>query len=126
MSDSNTPALIRCGPAEGVPLVWTPSRVVRGTAEQRAWVLYEDATGQFAAGIWECDEGCWEVHYTESEFFQMLEGRIRIVDAAQNVREVVAGESFVIPVGFRGTWEVLEPARKYFVTFETKAIDSEP
>jgi uncharacterized cupin superfamily protein len=120
MSPLDVAALIPFGRALGDPLVWTPAEVLSGGASQRAWVLYEDPTRQFAAGLWECDEGLWTVRYTECEFVQMLAGRIRIVDAAQNVREVVAGESFVIPVGFRGTWEVLEPARKYFVTFEAR------
>jgi uncharacterized cupin superfamily protein len=94
--------------------------VLHGRAEQRAWILYEDPSGQFSAGIWECDEGCWRVNYTENEFVQMLSGRIRIVDAGQVVREVGVGDSFVVPQGFQGTWEVLEPARKYFAIYEDK------
>jgi uncharacterized cupin superfamily protein len=32
---------------------------------------------------------------------------------------VNAGDSFVIPSGFTGTWEVLTPTRKEFVIFES-------
>ncbi|HLD67170.1 MAG TPA: cupin domain-containing protein, partial [Pseudomonas sp.] len=28
------------------------------------------------------------------------------------------GDRFVIPAGFSGTWEVLEPCRKVYVMFE--------
>ena len=38
--------------------------------------------------------------------------------ATQDLR---AGDRFVIPAGFRGTWEVLETCRKIYVTFEQKA-----
>ena len=28
------------------------------------------------------------------------------------------GDAFVVPAGFDGTWENLEPARKYYAIFE--------
>ena len=34
------------------------------------------------------------------------------------VREVVAGDEFVIPGGFEGTWEVTERTRKIYVISE--------
>ncbi|MGA2551986.1 MAG: cupin domain-containing protein [Burkholderiaceae bacterium] len=114
-------ALIPFGPPAADPVVWTPSEVLQGSAEQRAWILYEDATHEFSAGIWECDDGKWTVHYTEHEFVHMLCGRIRIVDGAGMEREVGPGDSFVVPAGFVGTWEVVAPARKYFAIYEKKA-----
>ncbi|VVO42529.1 hypothetical protein PS704_06037 [Pseudomonas fluorescens] len=38
-----------------------------------------------------------------------------------NSKTVRAGDRFVIPAGFRGTWEVLETCRKIYVAFEQKA-----
>ena len=32
-----------------------------------------------------------------------------------------AGASFVIPAGFRGVWEVLEPTSKLYVIYEPAA-----
>jgi hypothetical protein len=34
------------------------------------------------------------------------------------VRTIRAGDAFVSPAGFSGTWEVLEPARKYYAIYE--------
>lgn len=42
-------------------------------------------------------------------------------DAEGNAKTLRAGDRFVIPAGFSGTWEVLEPCRKIYVVFEEKA-----
>lgn len=118
MVDAAAPLLIPMAPPDAQPLVWTPRDVLRGQAVQRAWILYQDPSAQFSAGIWECDEGAWTVHYTECEYVQMLAGRILIIDAQGQRRVVGPLDSFVVPVGFSGSWEVLEPARKYFAVFE--------
>ena len=41
-----------------------------------------------------------------------------IRDAEGNGKTVRAGDRFVIPAGFSGTWEVLETCRKVYVIFE--------
>ena len=41
-----------------------------------------------------------------------------IRDAEGNGKTVRAGDRFVIPAGFSGTWEVLEDCRKVYVIFE--------
>lgn len=48
----------------------------------------------------------------------MLAGKSIITDQGGNVLTVAAGESFVIPCGFVGTWEVVEPTTKRFVIYE--------
>jgi len=48
----------------------------------------------------------------------MTAGRIRITDEGGTQREFGAGDTFVVPAGFEGTWEVLEAARKLYVIYE--------
>lgn len=48
----------------------------------------------------------------------MLAGRIRIVADSGAVSEFSAGQSFVVPAGFAGIWEVIEPATKLYAIFE--------
>ena len=43
-----------------------------------------------------------------------------IRDQDGNAKTVRAGDRFVIPSGFSGTWEVLEACRKVYVIFEPK------
>lgn len=42
-------------------------------------------------------------------------------DSDGNAKTLRVGDRFVIPAGFRGTWEVLEACRKIYVIFEQKA-----
>lgn len=102
------------------PTEWRPpaERIVAGDPAQRAWNLYSSADGRFHAGIWECQPGKWRVIFTENEFCQLWTGRIVVTGDDGSVRTYGAGEAFVSPAGFTGYWEVLEPARKYYVIYE--------
>jgi uncharacterized protein len=102
------------------PQEWRPpaERVLAGDPLQRAWNYYSSADGRFHAGIWECAVGKWRVVFTESEFCELLAGEILVTgdDGVQHLWR--AGDAFVSPAGFTGTWEVLLPARKYYVIYE--------
>jgi uncharacterized protein len=93
-------------------------RLLEGSPEQRTRNFFSDATGRFFAGTWESSPGKWKIRYTENEFCHMTAGRVRITDANGRQREFKAGDTFVIPAGFAGTWEVLESARKLYAIFE--------
>ena len=98
-----------CAPAE---------RRISGGCQQSMNNFYSDETGQFHAGLWSGGVGAWRVKYTEHEFCTLLEGRVRLTDTAGGSVELAAGDHFVIPAGFEGIWEVLEPARKTYAVFE--------
>lgn len=102
------------------PAQWRPpaERIVAGDPAQRAWNLYSSADGRFHAGIWECQPGKWRVIFTEHEFCHILAGRIVVSGDDGSQHTYGPGDAFVSPSGFTGHWEVLEPARKYYVTYE--------
>jgi uncharacterized cupin superfamily protein len=52
------------------------------------------------------------------EFFQVISGRLRIVDAAGQAREFGPGDAGIIPAGFVGTFEVLEAVTKRYVMLD--------
>jgi uncharacterized cupin superfamily protein len=83
--------------------------------------VFTDSSGQFSAGVWESTIGCWNVRYSENEFCHLLMGRVRIRAESGIERMFGPGASFVIPAGFVGTWEVLEPVRKLYAVFERMA-----
>lgn len=91
---------------------------LRRTAER---YLAED--GALSIGDWSCAPGAWRIrfHPHRHEFFQVLEGRIRISDEAGRAREFGPGDAGVIPAGFAGVFEVLEPVRKRYVMFDRSA-----
>lgn len=106
-------------PAE--PYHPAPERRVKGNPALCVWPHYSDATGQFAVGEWQGEVGAWRVQYTEEEFCQILEGVSTITSDDGHSLTVRAGDRFVIPAGFTGTWEVLERTRKTYVVYERKA-----
>jgi len=93
-------------------------RLISGSPRVTAWNYYAEESGQFFAGIWEATRGSWRVRYTEHEFCHLLSGRV-VITSEQGVRsEFSPGDSFVIPAGFSGVWEVLEDCRKLYAVFE--------
>jgi uncharacterized cupin superfamily protein len=95
-----------------------PERVEYGAPVTAVANHYSDAGGRFHCGVWSSTPGRWRVAYTEHEFCHLLEGRVRLVAADGTAREFAAGDAWVIPCGWRGTWETLEPARKYYAIYE--------
>jgi hypothetical protein len=93
-------------------------RLLEGNPKQTVWMHYTDGSGKFMAGIWHSERGRWRILYTEEEYCQVLEGVSVITDQAGRAVTVRAGAEFVIPSGFVGTWEVVEPTRKRFVIYE--------
>lgn len=51
----------------------------------------------------------------------MISGRLRITSHAGDAREFGPGDACVIPAGFEGVFEVLEPVRKHFVVIDRNA-----
>ncbi len=82
---------------------------------------YTDPSGKYCAGLWASEVGKWRIAYTEEEYCRMLDGVSVITDEQGIAVTVRPGDEFVIPRGFAGTWEVVEPTRKRFVIYEAGA-----
>lgn len=93
-------------------------RVLHGAPRTAVQNHFSDPSAQFFAGTWSSSVGKWRVSYTEHEFCHLLEGRV--VLAADDGREwrFGPGDAWVIPAGFSGTWETVEPAKKRYAIFE--------
>ncbi|MET0497504.1 MAG: cupin domain-containing protein [Steroidobacteraceae bacterium] len=92
-------------------------RLLAGQPTQVANNFFSDSTEQFFAGRWESTPGRWKVRYTENEFCHILAGRVRIEGVQGATHEFSQGDSFVVPAGFEGTWEVLETTMKLYAIF---------
>ena len=79
---------------------------------------YSDAGNAFHCGVWEAGVGAWRVECTEHEFCHLLAVRPRVRGDDGSEITFAIGDSFVIPAGFEGAWEVLEPARKLYAVYE--------
>jgi uncharacterized protein len=96
-------------------------KLIAGNPQQTLWMHYTDPTQQFFTGVWRSEPGKWKIAYTEEEYCLMLQGTSVITDSEGVATTVTAGESFVVPRGFVGTWEVVEATTKRFVIYEAKA-----
>jgi uncharacterized cupin superfamily protein len=94
-----------------------PARLIAGHPVLTTRNHYADPTGRFYSGVWASTEGKWRVSYSEHEFCSLLAGRVRLVSDTGAVAEFGAGDSFVIPAGFTGTWETLAACRKLYAVF---------
>lgn len=95
-----------------------PSRIVAGDPLQTATVLYQSSDGRFVSGLWECEPGTWRVVFTESEFCHLIAGVIVVRGDDGSERTFRAGDAFISPAGFTGTWQVVERAKKQFAYYE--------
>ncbi|WP_233886860.1 cupin domain-containing protein [Paraburkholderia flagellata] len=86
---------------------------------------YISPCGQFSSGLWESTCGLWTVEYEESEYCEMLSGVCLVRDAQGGEKVLRTGDRFVIPHGFRGTWEVVEACQKIFVSYAPQAKQAE-
>jgi uncharacterized protein len=93
-------------------------RVIAGTPRQTIANHFTDSTRQFFAGRWSSTRGKWHVRYTENELCHITKGRVRIEASSGTVETFGPGDTFVVPAGFEGTWEVLEDCSKVYAIFE--------
>jgi len=94
------------------------SRITIAQTAQAATNLFQSADGRFNSGIWEAQPGKWRVVFTESEFCHLVAGVIVVTGDDGSQRTFRAGDAFVLPAGFTGTWEIVEPAKKLYAYYE--------
>jgi uncharacterized cupin superfamily protein len=95
-------------------------RLISGAPRQLVANYFSDPTSQFHSGVWSSTPGKWRIRYSESEFCCLTQGRVALEDAAGRRWEFAAGEAFVVPAGFEGSWEVIEDCTKFYAIFEPR------
>jgi hypothetical protein len=117
--------IVRIDLPDTAPSVDRPraDRLLQGNPRRDTWTLYESAGGDLSCGLWHCEVGAWRIVFPagKDEYFFVLEGMVRLHDAQGGFTEVRAGQGAVIPAGFEGVFEVLEPVRKHFVVVDRAA-----
>jgi len=71
--------------------------------------------GSKIMGTWICTPGKWRVEYVKWEYCHFQEGYCVITPDGLEPIHLRAGDIFVVEPGMKGTWEVVETVRKYFV-----------
>ena len=71
--------------------------------------------GPTKVGTWTSQPGSFEVAYGERQWFFMLEGTLFITNASDGTsKRCVAGDTVMLPAGWSGYVDVVEPAKKVF------------
>jgi uncharacterized protein len=102
-----------------------PERLLRGNPQRATWNVLQAAVGTATAwaGVWHCEPGQWRIAMaaSEHELFTVLQGRCRVHAADGSFQEAGPGEAIVIPGGFEGSFEVLEPLVKTYMIVGAEA-----
>ncbi len=114
----NTSIVVLDGPVESQVSEPAADRLVAGQPVMRVSNYFSDSTQQFFAGRWAATRGKWRVRYTENELCVMTAGKVVIESESGQRSSFAAGDAFVVPAGFSGTWEVLEDCSKIYAIFE--------
>jgi uncharacterized cupin superfamily protein len=77
--------------------------------------------GRLYCGIWESSPGKVKVDYSEWEFCHFIEGEAVLTNEQGESWRLKRGDGFIIPPGFKGTWETVKPVRKHYVILTPKA-----
>ena len=97
-----------------------PSRPIRGDTTYLTLESFSAQHGQLSSGVWEATAGAFRSHCAGYvEFCHIVEGSCRVVDTDGTSHSFAAGDSFVLPEGFAGHWEVDERVKKVFFIART-------
>jgi hypothetical protein len=89
---------------------------------RRTQSVYQGDAGAVDCGIWASEPGTWRIHFHAGrhEYFYVIDGRLRISDENGVSRTFGPGDACIIPAGFKGLFEVLEPVKKHYVMIDRK------
>ncbi len=89
--------------------------LIAGEYATPTWNAFTGEGDRLYCGTWECTPGKVKVNYVEWEFCHILSGTAVLTNEAGESWTVKTGDGFIIPAGFRGTWETVETLRKHYV-----------
>ena len=84
--------------------------------------LWESFDGLTKVGIWDCTPGTFTADRTAmAELCHILSGSATVTNYdGSGVRRIVAGDLLILPIGWRGEWQVHETIRKTYVLISSR------
>ena len=98
-----------------------PENLLKGKYKTKTWNHWTGEDDRLYCGIWECSPGKVKVDYKEWEFCHFIEGKAVLTNEDGEKWTLKAGDGFIIPPGFKGTWETVEKVKKHYVILMPKA-----
>lgn len=93
-------------------------KLISGEADTLLWHAFSDASGRFHVGHWGSGPCEIDVAYTENELCVIVEGTVTLTATDGTAATYDAGQSFVIPSGFKGVWKSHGTVKKIYASFE--------
>lgn len=102
---------------EHLPVIERPAEcTIPDAPVERGRILFLSPDGSFACGIWQGEAGIIPIaRYPVNEFCTLLEGEVVLEDINGKKRIFHAGDHFLIPEGFQGSWTMPVKSKKLFV-----------
>lgn len=92
-----------------------PAKILKGNCKTRTWNHFKGEKDRLYSGIWESTPGKVAIDYKEWEFCHFIAGKAKLTNHKGKSWIVKKGDAFIIPAGFKGTWETIEKIRKHYV-----------
>jgi uncharacterized cupin superfamily protein len=121
-----TPAVISFAAIEPATTEQFPAvdRRIKGNPRRVTKEYFANDLHGVRAGTWQAEAGAYRIALDETkhEFFHVLSGKVAVSQPdGSGTIAYAAGDTGVIPPGFEGIFEILEPASKFWVVTERPA-----
>lgn len=97
---------------------------IKGKPRRVTSEYFNNAEHGVRAGTWSAEAGSYRVELAASkhEFFHILTGRVQVSQPdGSDPKCYGPGDTGIIPPGFKGIFEIVEPASKFWVVTERSA-----
>lgn len=89
-----------------------------GPMNHRGKIFWSNQNDSVSCGLWEVDAGRFSCSFDdEGEMVHVVKGRIIARADDGEVIELGEGDVFTFTPGWKGTWEMPTPMRKFFTAF---------
>lgn len=79
-------------------------------------IIHKNADATVQIGVWEADVSKTRlIDYPFTEYVLMISGRVVIINDDGSENEFTAGDTFVMPKGFTGIWDIRERMKKQHI-----------
>jgi uncharacterized cupin superfamily protein len=99
-----------------------PAKLIKGKYATTTWNHWTGEDDRLYCGIWESTPGQVKIAYDEWEFCHIISGEVVLrKEGAKKGWRFKKGDAFIIPAGFKGTWETVKKVRKHYVILLPKS-----
>jgi uncharacterized protein len=91
------------------------SKLLKGSYKTSTWNHFSSDDGRLFSGIWESTPGTVQCDYVEWEFCHFIQGEAVLTREDGKKWRLKRGDAFIIPAGFKGTWQTVRKVKKHYV-----------